>query len=84
MSAKRGESAFPRRGATIGNGAYDMGELGMTLRDYFAAAALQGWLSTAPTVDKEPLNGGMDHARRVAEMAFVYADAMLKARDGNS
>lgn len=54
MSAKRGESAFPRRGATIGNGAYDMGELGMTLRDYFAAAALQGWLSTAPTVDKEP------------------------------
>ena len=44
---------------------------GMTLRDYFAAKALQGLLF-----------GNYDFAdrNRIAEKAYDFADAMLKAR----
>ena len=44
---------------------------GMTLRDYFAAKAMQYWLSY-------PLN--LDDADRCAKNAYSMADAMLKAR----
>jgi hypothetical protein len=49
---------------------------GMTLRDYFAAKAMQAWLSTYPT------HHGPDevYAEGVAEFAYEVADAMLKAR----
>jgi hypothetical protein len=53
---------------------------GMTLRDYFAAKAMQGMLAdpdTARTVQKARRK--MDEA--VAELAYMYADAMLKERD---
>ena len=43
---------------------------GMTLRDFFAAAALQG-ISAA---------GHMSHNGDIARIAFERADAMLKAR----
>ena len=46
---------------------------GMTLRDYFAAKALQGFIGTG-------MEGGMIYDQ-VAEVAYMYADAMLKARD---
>jgi hypothetical protein len=55
------------------NGQVQYGHLGMTLRDYFAAAALQGLLSDSNT-------GGSDS--QFAESAYAYADAMLKARGG--
>ncbi len=46
---------------------------GMTLRDYFAAKALQGMLAE---------NGGGAYANDdVAEWAYLMADAMLKARE---
>jgi hypothetical protein len=49
---------------------------GMTLRDYFAAKAMQGILAgTHPIVkETEPLP-------TVARVAYAQADAMLKARD---
>ena len=50
----------------------DMYSLGMTLRDYFAAKAIQGIIGTEA-------EGGMLYDR-VAEVAYMYADAMLKAR----
>lgn len=53
---------------------------GMTLRDYFAAKAMQGMLAdpdTARTVQKARRK--MDEA--VAELAYAFADAMLKARE---
>jgi hypothetical protein len=56
------------------------GYSGMTLRDYFAAKAMQGMLAdpdTARTVRKAGRK--MDEA--VAELAYMFADAMLKARD---
>ena len=48
---------------------YGSGYAGMTLRDYFAAAALQGNL-IEPTANND----------EVAKWAYSLADAMLKAR----
>ena len=45
--------------------------LGMTLRDYFAAKAMQAWVSRG---DDSGENG-------IAKWAYEMADAMLKARD---
>jgi len=48
---------------------------GMTLRDYFAAAALQGYVT----------NNGTDFADgALAEWAYNLADAMLAARKGDT
>jgi len=48
---------------------------GMTLRDYFAAKAMQEQIGN-------PLKLGDDEAHRlIAERAFRMADAMLKARE---
>ena len=43
---------------------------GMTLRDYFAAKAMQGWAT----------NPDSGCANKVAEWAYAMADAMLEAR----
>lgn len=45
---------------------------GMTLRDYFAAAALQGLLA-------DPANG--NPYRSNVESAYIYADTMLAERE---
>jgi hypothetical protein len=63
-----GGSAFPSHGS--------MGEVtqeGMTLRDYFAAKALQGLLFDD--------NGDFSDRNWLAEKAYAFADAMLKARE---
>ena len=59
-----GGPAFPTDTATV--------EYGMTLRDYFAAKAMQGLLS-----DSEVSGTPEEFATR----AYNMADAMLKARD---
>jgi hypothetical protein len=65
MSANNGWPAFPvphdwRR------------DSGMTLRDYFAAKAMEG-LIQSPDQVSEPFIG-------IAQSAYLMADAMLKAR----
>ena len=45
---------------------------GMTLRDYFAAKAMQGAIST---------NGFYDDELQFAKWCYETADAMLKARE---
>jgi hypothetical protein len=67
-----GGPAFPNEGGP-GN---LWNEKGMTLRDYFAAKAMQGILAgTHPIVkETEPLP-------TVARVAYAQADAMLEARD---
>ncbi len=51
---------------------------GMTLRDYFAAKAMQGLLSSP----RAPLGGKEDVTDLlIAKLAYVAADAMLKARE---
>jgi hypothetical protein len=46
-------------------------ETGMSLRDYFAAKAMQALLGN-PEIDGEP--------SAYSQLAYKYADAMLKAR----
>lgn len=60
--------AFPG----VGQGVYWEG---MTLRDYFAAAALQGLIAVTVNNDYFP------DPKKCAEMAYQYADAMLLQRD---
>ena len=65
--------AFPtsnwQKIAPIANGYNE----GMTLRDYFAAKALQGICSSKP--------GNLMTCARIAAEAYDLANAMLKARD---
>ena len=50
---------------------------GMTLRDYFAAKAMQGAIAHGLfNADKTSL----DYSEYIANIAYVYADAMLKVR----
>jgi hypothetical protein len=52
-----------------------MYSLGMTLRDYFAAKALQGEVNRSGYYERDDLT------LRQAENAYKMADAMLKARE---
>lgn len=76
MSAaiKTGGPAFPTENARQ-TGSNSWHEEGMTLRDYFAAKAMQG-LQANPT--DEVMNTGLD---AIAQYAYEQADAMLKARE---
>jgi hypothetical protein len=70
MSNKTGGPAFPWCG--------DLNDcptinLGMTLRDYFAAKAMQGIIAS--------LQEGEDFDDRGCEWAYKVADAMLRARE---
>jgi hypothetical protein len=49
---------------------------GMTLRDYFAAKAMQGVLA-----GDHPIAHGSEPLTTVAYVAYAQADAMLKARE---
>jgi hypothetical protein len=65
-----GGSAFPCPPSQHSNGFYSTGE-GMSLRDYFAAAALRGMLA----------NGGSSWDEHDAKHAYLCADAMIRARE---
>lgn len=82
--------AFPRSMYST-NGPFDSSSIshgyGMTLRDYFAAKALQGYISargwhpdfTYPADFN--FEAGKRAADAVAAASYQYADAMLKARE---
>lgn len=62
-------------------------ESGMTLRDYFAAKAMQGQFPLT-SADRDFLNpdfrkesDGQTVAERVARISYAIADAMLEARE---
>lgn len=48
---------------------------GMSLRDFFAATALQGWLASFAGSDVSPVPD------ECAELAYELADAMIAARE---
>jgi hypothetical protein len=54
------------------------GQQGMDLRDYFAAAALQGLLAN-PNLHEEIMKMGQSW---VPDSAYGWADAMIRARVG--
>ncbi len=54
---------------------------GMTLRDYFAAKAMQG-LIASPRMPLPAAQGGLNVTDvMVADLSYKMADAMLKARE---
>lgn len=65
MNRENGGQAFPVESDAFA-------QLGMTLRDYFAAKAMQGW-----TANPLPNDSSI---QEVAEWAYRQADAMLAAR----
>ena len=84
MTKDTGGPAFPLHN----HGAQTLGlhVAGMTLRDYFAGEALQGYISATAWhpdfIYPDDFNfvAGGRAADAVAESAYKYADAMLKAR----
>ena len=73
-TTEHGGFAFPVSETRFQGGALKQeAEYGMTLRDYFAANAMQGNL--ASMVEGQEFNPSMG-----AEWAYKVADAMLKAR----
>lgn len=56
---------------------------GMTLRDYFAAKAMQSLILDSFYQKEGAYKGWSEFGHEVAEDAYIMADAMLKARDGN-
>lgn len=62
------------------NGESTGAEDGMTLRDYFAAKAMQGLLAN-PKLHEQILRHGGADGRWIELSAYGWADAMLKARE---
>jgi len=81
--------AFPRpsleKDHEFGDYYLDYGDhKGMTLRDYFAAKAMSGFLSdmrTLGTIIEQGDLKSMSPAESVSKTAYAIADAMLKERD---
>lgn len=76
MSTNTGGSAFPRAGNEWEDLAWveAPAKEGMTLRDYFAAKAMQGFCTTLDQISGKPFWNVL------ASDAYKMADAMLKAR----
>jgi len=72
MKEYRGGTAFPF--CVTDNGQPSVSSQGMSLRDYFAAKAMQGFAVSDNTNWKDGLNG-------MAEFAYKWADAMLAERE---
>lgn len=72
-----GGPAFPLQ--SIGP-EFSAGYCGMTLRDYFAARAMQAGISRWGGAGSMHDEGGIAHSM-LAEQAYQIADAMLKARE---
>jgi hypothetical protein len=88
-----GGPAFPTARVTI-NGVDTQDGLecfgaGLSLRDYFAAKAVQGWLANSTAT---PVEAGIegedaspqDMADVAAAFAYMVADAMLKMRESGA
>lgn len=83
MSKETGGMAFPQCGYEDSSDRYwdssEFGGTGMTLRDYFAAKALQGFIAGA-MADGTPL-GDRSDVDNITLTAYVIADSMLNARN---
>lgn len=57
-------------------------EGGLTIRDWFAGMALQGWLASWPESGTHPISN--NNGSTVAELSYSMADAMIAARKEES
>jgi hypothetical protein len=85
MSDNTGGPAFPQSDPVANEFSKKYGtDRGMTLRDYFAAKAMNGILETAidwfPT-HKPPNEESLAIFADLAQDSYAIADAMLKARE---
>lgn len=71
-----GGPAFPAHHFELGEN-----EHGITLRDYFAAKAMQAILSSMSERDRRVADSSNDPPGYVAKAAYAVADAMLKVRE---
>ena len=69
INTNTGGPAFPIKGPVMSSD-----EQGMTMRDYFAAKAMQGYLGSPEWLREVSPQG-------TAEAAYRVSDAMLKARE---
>jgi len=91
MSKNNGGPAFPMPIAASADGGFYstqevVGErfVGMTLRDYFAAKAMQGFCANPSVFARDELSGwALVNATedKLSGYAYYIADAMLQARD---
>ena len=56
-------------------------ELGMTLRDYLAAKAMQGMFANPDDSHEQYDLSYEDYVKEIASCAYKMADAMIKARE---
>ena len=78
-----GGPAYPTEGYDHPNHGYVFGSPGMTLRDYFAAAALQGALACpTPAIQWVRLSEatGLTVDQIIAARSYELADAMIATR----
>ena len=76
------EPAFPT--LHIDDPEYRWTENGMTLRDYFAAAALTGLMEQSGVLNRPGRQFRTERATEIAKWAYEFADAMLKARESQA
>ena len=76
-----GGPAFPFPAYTYPNGEINHGEGGMTLRDYFAAKAMQIMWDAYEKGHCGMNSNAVPDVEIIAEDAYVMADAMLRTRE---
>ena len=75
----RFEPAFPVTDTVIEGRSFEPDYMGMSLRDYFAAKAMQSFL-TAAGINKAGIPGTNNFEYFISEMAYKLADAMIYER----
>ena len=71
------ERAFPSTFRSLNEDEQQV-RYGMTLRDYFAAKAMQAGIGLIPNM--QPPTSGVTVLKVITSMAYEYADAMLEVR----
>lgn len=82
---QNGGPAFPQPGDAFEDGdkvARSWNSPGMSLRDYFAAKALNGLLSDAQSIASLREHFGANVTEPIVAACYDFADAMLAAREG--
>ncbi len=72
--------AFPTESVTLEGGQVVYGYMGMDLRDYFAAKALQGMFANPNDGHQSRFETYEEYVADIAHCAYEMADAMMKAR----
>jgi hypothetical protein len=77
QAVRAGGDAFPNTGPMV-----DMdGMCCITVRDYFAAKAMQGIVHCTPDPEKVNPTPGETIAEWISRQAYVVADAMMRERE---